>query len=89
VFEITMSSGAGNLASAGATTPSAPMAGSEAAVVTSPRITAMRFTGSGSAIGMAMRAPAKRFPPTGSSSVRRLTGMASGSESICTPRASW
>ena len=86
---IALSNGIGRRAITGATALNAVMAGSATAVRTCSRMSKMRRAGSGSPIGAAMRAPAKRLPPAGSSSVRRFTGIASGSASMGTPSASW
>jgi hypothetical protein len=65
------------------------MAGSSRALRTNSRMAAMRSRGSGSPIGAANRAPAKRLPPAGSSAVRRLMGMAIGMWSMGVPKCSW
>ena len=64
-------------------------AGSSRASSTRSRIRRMRSRGSAVPIGPAMRAPAKRLPPSGSSARRRLTGNAIGSTSGVAPWRSW
>ena len=84
-----VSNGAGMRERTGESIAMKSSAGSSRASSTRSRIIRMRSRGSAAPTGPAMRAPAKRLPPSGSSSRRRLTGNAIGSVSGFRPASSW
>ena len=73
----------------GAMAPTMSIARSSRLLVICERMFLIRTSGSCSPIGAARLTPAKRFPPAGSASDRRLTGTAIGNASMGTPLASW
>jgi hypothetical protein len=75
----------GSRFTSGANRPNESSAGSVRRVSTSPRMTAMRSTGSLTPTGPASSAPANLLPPIGSSPRRRETGMAIGRLSTLVP----
>ena len=90
--EMALTTGAGSQPSAGARaagTASAVADAAARALSTNCRTAATLAAGSGSAMGAANLAPVKRFPPCGSSTVRRLIGNPTVSRSVRAPYRSW
>ena len=80
---------AGSRLSAGAITLMKFSAGSSRAARTRSRTTRTRSRASSRPTGAAMRAPAMRLEPSGSSALRMLTGRAKVSSSTSTPCSAW